>query len=42
MRRSLKIFRSEFVKRVEKAGKSKGKVFKTAKELKAYLKGLGE
>ena len=34
--------RDEFVKRVEKASKSKGKVFKTAKELKAHLKKLGK
>lgn len=35
-------FRDEFVKRVEKASKGKGKVFKTEKELKAHLKKLGK
>jgi len=35
--RRRKLFRDEFVKRVERAGKSKGKIFKTAKELDALL-----
>lgn len=33
-------FRGEFVKRVERAGKSKGKIFKTAKDLEVHLKSL--
>lgn len=33
-------FRDEFVKRVEKASKSKGRAFKTVKELKVHLKSL--
>lgn len=32
--------RKEFVKRVEKASKSKGKTFKTTKDLEAHLNGL--
>lgn len=35
-------FKDEFVKRVKKASKSKGKVFKSSKDLKAHLKGLVE
>lgn len=35
-------FRAEFVKRVEKASKSKGKVFKTQKYLSAHLNSLGK
>jgi hypothetical protein len=34
------MFREEFVKRVKKASKSKGKIFKTSKELEAHLKNL--
>ena len=33
-------FRDEFVKRVERASKSKGKIFKTVKELEGHLKSL--
>ena len=33
-------FRQEFVKRVEKASKSKGKIFRTKKELAAHLKSI--
>ena len=35
-------FRADFVTRVEKAAKSKGKSFKTKKELVAHLKSIGE
>lgn len=35
-------FRAEFIKQVEKASKSKGKVFRTPKELRAYLKSLAK
>jgi len=33
-------FRKEFVARVKKAGKSKGKVFRTTKELETHLRSL--
>jgi hypothetical protein len=33
-------FREEFIKRVEKASKSTGKVFRSTKELEAHLKSL--
>lgn len=33
-------FRKEFVARVKKTGKSKGKVFRTTKELETHLKSL--
>ncbi|MBI5641049.1 MAG: hypothetical protein HZA17_11550 [Nitrospirae bacterium] len=35
-------FREEFVKRVEKAGKSRGKIFRTKKELETHLKSMVE
>ncbi len=35
-------FKKEFIKRVKKAGKSKGKIFRTAKDLEVYLKNLGK
>jgi hypothetical protein len=34
--------KEEFVRRVDKASRSKGKVFKTAKELEAHLKSLNK
>ncbi len=34
-------FREDFVRRVEKATKSKGKLFRTKKELAAHLNSIG-
>lgn len=34
-------FRQTFVEHVKKTGKSKGKLFKTKKELEAHLKSIG-
>ncbi|MDI6801849.1 MAG: hypothetical protein QMD01_07360 [Thermodesulfovibrionales bacterium] len=34
-------FRKSFVERVKKAGKSKGAIFKTKKELEAHLRSIG-
>ncbi len=34
-------FRESFVEHVKKAGKSKGKLFKTKKQLEVHLKSLG-
>jgi len=35
-------FRQDFVKRIEKASKNKGKLFKTKKELEAHLRTIGD
>lgn len=35
-------FREEFVRRVEKASKGRGKVFKTTKELESHLNSLSK
>lgn len=35
-------FREDFVRRVEKAAKSKGKIFRTKKEFAAHLNSIGE
>ncbi|HTR45489.1 MAG TPA: hypothetical protein VMH06_07240 [Thermodesulfovibrionales bacterium] len=35
-------FRDDFVRRVEKTAKSKGKIFRTKKDLAAHLKGIAE
>lgn len=35
-------FREDFVRRVEKAARSKGKIFKTKKDLAAHLHRMGE
>ena len=35
-------FRQEFVKRIEKTSKGKGKIFRTKKELATHLKSIGE
>ncbi len=35
-------FREEFVRRVEKASRGKGRVFKTTKELESHLKSLSK
>lgn len=35
-------FRDDFVRRVEKTAQSKGKIFRTKKELAAHLNSIGE
>ena len=35
-------FREDFVRRVEKATKNKGKIFRTKKELASHLNSIGE
>ena len=37
-----KVFREDFVRRVEKTARSKGRIFRTKKELAVHLNSIGE